>query len=74
MFRTLLTAMGEEHLMDNGDYALIYVDSEFNWRNVYHAMNHHFFRSKSDSNKSLSAKIDLYKLFEDNFHFSKFTH
>lgn len=46
LFRKILVEMGDQHLLDTGEYALIYVDSEFNWNNVYHAMNNHFLRSK----------------------------
>ncbi|KAI6177512.1 Guanylate cyclase [Aphelenchoides bicaudatus] len=45
LFRKFLVEMGDQHLLDTGEYALIYVDSEFNWRNVYHAMNNHFLRN-----------------------------
>ena len=36
--------MGALGLMDNGEYVLIYLDTDYNWHNVYHAMNNHFFR------------------------------
>lgn len=30
--------------MDHGEYILIYLDTNYNWLNVYHAMNNHFLR------------------------------
>lgn len=36
--------MGKQNLMDNGEYLLIFLDANFNWLNVYHAMNNHFLR------------------------------
>lgn len=44
LFRKILVYMGDEKILATGEYALIYVDSEFNWRNVYHAANNHFIR------------------------------
>lgn len=47
LFRRILLEMGELGLMDDGDYVLVYLDPDYNWLNMYHAMNNHFFRSKS---------------------------
>ncbi|CAK5037585.1 unnamed protein product [Meloidogyne enterolobii] len=44
LFRRILLEMGEMGLMSNGEYALLYLDTDYNWLNVYHAMNNHFFR------------------------------
>uniref|UniRef100_A0A914Z0Q9 Guanylate cyclase n=1 Tax=Panagrolaimus superbus TaxID=310955 RepID=A0A914Z0Q9_9BILA len=44
LFRRILLIMGALGLMDNGEYVLIYLDTDYNWHNVYHAMNSHFFR------------------------------
>uniref|UniRef100_A0A7E4URV4 Guanylate cyclase n=1 Tax=Panagrellus redivivus TaxID=6233 RepID=A0A7E4URV4_PANRE len=44
LFRRILLAMGGLGLMDNNEYMLIYLDTDYNWYNVYHAMNNHFFR------------------------------
>lgn len=44
LFRRILLAMGEARLMDHDEYVLIYLDTNYNWLNVYHAMNNHFFR------------------------------
>lgn len=44
LFRRILLVMGALGLMDNGEYVLIYLDTDYNWYNVYHAMNNHFFR------------------------------
>uniref|UniRef100_A0A914H865 Guanylate cyclase n=1 Tax=Globodera rostochiensis TaxID=31243 RepID=A0A914H865_GLORO len=45
LFRRILLEMGEMGLMQNGEYALVYLDTDYNWLNVYHAMNNHFFRN-----------------------------
>lgn len=47
MFRFLLLEMGRTGLMDKGEYALVYLDAEYDWKDVYHAMNNHFFRSET---------------------------
>uniref|UniRef100_A0A915Q3I8 Guanylate cyclase n=1 Tax=Setaria digitata TaxID=48799 RepID=A0A915Q3I8_9BILA len=44
LFRRILLKMGAQGLMESGDYALIYLDPDYNWLNTYHAMNNHFFR------------------------------
>ena len=44
LFRRILLEMGKQDLMLNGNYALLYLDTDYNWLNVYHAMNNHFFR------------------------------
>ncbi|VDK57207.1 unnamed protein product [Anisakis simplex] len=44
LFRRILLEMGAHGLMDSGEYALIYLDADYNWLNPYHAMNNHFFR------------------------------
>ncbi|KAI1724868.1 adenylate and guanylate cyclase catalytic domain-containing protein [Ditylenchus destructor] len=44
LFRRILLEMGGMGLMDNREYVLIYLDTDYNWYNVYHAMNNHFFR------------------------------
>ncbi|VDM21098.1 unnamed protein product [Wuchereria bancrofti] len=44
LFRRILLEMGAQGLMESGDYALIYLDPDYNWLNTYHAMNNHFFR------------------------------
>jgi len=36
--------MGALGLMNDGEYVLVYLDTDYNWLNVYHAMNNHFFR------------------------------
>ncbi|VDM94971.1 unnamed protein product [Thelazia callipaeda] len=45
LFRRILLEMGAQGLMDAGDYALIYIDPDYDWLNTYHAMNNHFFRN-----------------------------
>ncbi|CAI4232715.1 unnamed protein product [Auanema sp. JU1783] len=45
MFRKILFVMGQRGLMDKQDYLLIYLDTDYNWLNVYHAMNNHFVRN-----------------------------
>ncbi|KAK5966001.1 hypothetical protein GCK32_018650 [Trichostrongylus colubriformis] len=37
--------MGKLGLTDSQQYLLIYLDTDYNWLNVYHAMNNHFFRN-----------------------------
>lgn len=44
LFRTMLSIMGDLGLTEK-DYMLIYVDTNYDWLNVYHAMNNHFLRS-----------------------------
>uniref|UniRef100_A0A183CIV4 type I protein arginine methyltransferase n=1 Tax=Globodera pallida TaxID=36090 RepID=A0A183CIV4_GLOPA len=39
LFRRILLEMGEMGLMQNGEYALVYLDTDYNWLNVYHTMN-----------------------------------
>ncbi|VDM39574.1 unnamed protein product [Toxocara canis] len=55
LFRRILLEMGAHGLMDSGEYALIYLDADYNWLNTYHAMNNHFFR---DTLLSLSQSWD----------------
>ncbi|CAJ0587054.1 unnamed protein product, partial [Mesorhabditis spiculigera] len=46
LFRTLLQIMGQQGLLKPGsEYMLIYLDPDYNWLNVYHAMNNHFLRN-----------------------------
>ncbi|CAJ0959875.1 unnamed protein product, partial [Mesorhabditis belari] len=46
LFRTILMLMGEQGMLkDGGEYMLIYLDPDYNWLNVYHAMNNHFLRN-----------------------------
>uniref|UniRef100_A0A0K0DB38 ANF_receptor domain-containing protein n=1 Tax=Angiostrongylus cantonensis TaxID=6313 RepID=A0A0K0DB38_ANGCA len=45
LFRKILMSMGKLGLTDSQQYLLIYLDADYNWLNVYHAMNNHFFRS-----------------------------
>lgn len=33
-------------MMDKQEYLLIYLDPDYNWLDVYHAMNNHFVRSR----------------------------
>ncbi|EPB72093.1 hypothetical protein ANCCEY_08815 [Ancylostoma ceylanicum] len=44
LFRKILMSMGKLGLTDSQQYLLIYLDADYNWLNVYHAMNNHFFR------------------------------
>ncbi|MFH4974134.1 hypothetical protein AB6A40_000843 [Gnathostoma spinigerum] len=44
LFRRILLEMGAQGLMNTGEYILIYLNADYNWLNVYHAMNNHFFR------------------------------
>uniref|UniRef100_A0A1I8AX58 Guanylate cyclase n=1 Tax=Steinernema glaseri TaxID=37863 RepID=A0A1I8AX58_9BILA len=44
LYRRILLAMGAHGLMDNHEYMLLYLDTDYNWYNVYHAMNNHFLR------------------------------
>ncbi|VBB30422.1 unnamed protein product [Acanthocheilonema viteae] len=44
LFRRILLEMGAQGLMESGNYALIYLDPDYDWLNTYHAMNNHFFR------------------------------
>uniref|UniRef100_A0A1I7XA08 Guanylate cyclase n=1 Tax=Heterorhabditis bacteriophora TaxID=37862 RepID=A0A1I7XA08_HETBA len=37
--------MGQMGLMDSQEYLLIYLDTDYNWLNVYYAMNNHFVRN-----------------------------
>ncbi|KAK6012697.1 ligand-binding protein, receptor family [Ostertagia ostertagi] len=46
LFRKILMSMGKLGLTDSQQYLLIYLDADYNWLNVYHAMNNHFFRSE----------------------------
>ncbi|KAK6738823.1 hypothetical protein RB195_020741 [Necator americanus] len=45
LFRKILMSMGKLGLTDSQQYLLIYLDPDYNWLNVYHAMNNHFFRN-----------------------------
>ncbi|EYC01466.1 hypothetical protein Y032_0107g3818 [Ancylostoma ceylanicum] len=45
LFRKILMSMGKLGLTDSQQYLLIYLDADYNWLNVYHAMNNHFFRN-----------------------------
>ncbi|GMR36337.1 hypothetical protein PMAYCL1PPCAC_06532 [Pristionchus mayeri] len=45
LFRNILYTMGEMGMMDSGEHMLVYLDTDYNWLNVYHAMNNHFFRN-----------------------------
>ncbi|VDM77114.1 unnamed protein product, partial [Strongylus vulgaris] len=45
LFRKILMSMGKMGLTDSQQYLLIYLDADYNWLNVYHAMNNHFFRN-----------------------------
>lgn len=45
LFRKILMSMGKLGLTDSQQYLLIYLDTDYNWLNVYHAMNNHFFRN-----------------------------
>ncbi|CAO4365911.1 unnamed protein product [Caenorhabditis nigoni] len=63
LFRTMLSIMGEMGLTDDG-YMLIYVDTNYDWLNVYHAMNNHFLRNTMtylhhswDANNSSDRKM-----------------
>lgn len=63
LFRTMLSIMGEMGLTEKG-YMLIYVDTNYDWLNVYHAMNNHFLRNTMtylhhswDANNSSDRKM-----------------
>lgn len=63
LFRTMLSIMGELGLTKN-EYMLIYVDTNYDWLNVYHAMNNHFLRNTMtylhhswDANNSSDRKM-----------------
>ncbi|KAF1766037.1 hypothetical protein GCK72_005992 [Caenorhabditis remanei] len=63
LFRTMLSIMGELGLTEQG-YMLIYVDTNYDWLNVYHAMNNHFLRNTMtylhhswDANNSSDRKM-----------------
>uniref|UniRef100_A0A1I7TT06 Guanylate cyclase n=1 Tax=Caenorhabditis tropicalis TaxID=1561998 RepID=A0A1I7TT06_9PELO len=63
LFRTMLSIMGEMGLTKQ-DYMLIYVDTNYDWLNVYHAMNNHFLRNTMtylhhswDANNSSDRKM-----------------
>ncbi|CAI5441250.1 unnamed protein product [Caenorhabditis angaria] len=43
IYRIFLKEMGDLGLFDKG-YVLIYVDAEYEWQDVYHAMNNDFYR------------------------------
>uniref|UniRef100_A0A915CXI3 Receptor ligand binding region domain-containing protein n=1 Tax=Ditylenchus dipsaci TaxID=166011 RepID=A0A915CXI3_9BILA len=58
LFRKILLGMGQLGLMDNGEYVLIYLDTDYNWLNVYHAMNNHFFRDTLMSVKDSWNALD----------------
>ena len=44
LYRRILLSMGTMRLFDHGQYAILYLDTDYNWRSAYHAMNNHFIR------------------------------
>uniref|UniRef100_A0A8R1I6R9 ANF_receptor domain-containing protein n=1 Tax=Caenorhabditis japonica TaxID=281687 RepID=A0A8R1I6R9_CAEJA len=63
LFRTMLSIMGSMGLTEQG-YMLIYVDTNYDWLDVYHAMNNHFLRNTMtylhhswDANNSSDRKM-----------------
>lgn len=46
LFRKILEQMGQLGMTENQQYMLIYLDTDYNWLNVYYAMNNHFLRGK----------------------------
>ncbi|KAI6217266.1 Guanylate cyclase [Aphelenchoides fujianensis] len=44
LYRRILLSMGTRGLLNQGEYAIIYLDTDYNWQGVYHAMNNHFAR------------------------------
>ncbi|CAB3405369.1 unnamed protein product [Caenorhabditis bovis] len=54
LFRRVLSTMGDMGLTEKG-YMLIYLDTHYDWLDVYHAMNNHFLR---DTTKYLHHSWD----------------
>jgi hypothetical protein len=62
--------MGDMGMLDKGEFVLIYIDTQFNWKNVYHAMNNYFFRGRfifqSIKFELLDTIITLKETWKDN--------
>lgn len=52
--------------MTKGEYVLIYLDTDYNWLNVYHAMNNHFFRGTSNFLETI-RNLDTLKVLSESW-------
>uniref|UniRef100_A0AAF5I350 Guanylate cyclase n=1 Tax=Strongyloides stercoralis TaxID=6248 RepID=A0AAF5I350_STRER len=64
MGRKLTKVMGDKNILSSGLYLILLVCPDYDWLNLYHAMNNHFFR---DTSEWLSKSWDVYNSDDHKF-------